>query len=230
MGLAIATHLAAGGATVVVADVDENALAALPEPLEAVRADVTIPEEVRSLVERMVERHGRVNILVNNAGTIYSEPFVNILKQPDMMHGYESFRRFITLNLDTVFLVTAAVVHQMVLKRTKGIIVNISSISAAGNAGQTAYSAAKAGVEAMTVTWSKELAAIGIRCNAVAPGYIDTKSTRQALKEATLNHVVSNTPLRRLGDALEIAKAVSALVENDFINGEVLKVNGGLTI
>jgi 3-oxoacyl-[acyl-carrier protein] reductase len=92
-----------------------------------------------------------------------------------------------------------------------------------------AYSAAKAGVNAMTVTWAKELGAWGIRCNAVAPGFIGTDSTRAALSEASLKHIQANTPLRRLGEAHEVARAVAALVENDFINGAILHVDGGLT-
>jgi 3-oxoacyl-[acyl-carrier protein] reductase len=118
----------------------------------------------------------------------------------------------------------------MVTRRTKGVIVNISSISACGNEGQTAYSAAKAAVNAMTVTWSKELGRWGIRCNAVAPGFIGTESTRHALSESNLKHVQDSTPLRRLGKAEEVAHAVTALIENDFINGVILDVNGGLTI
>jgi 3-oxoacyl-[acyl-carrier protein] reductase len=118
----------------------------------------------------------------------------------------------------------------MVKRRTKGAIVNISSISACGNEGQTAYSAAKAGVNAMTVTWSKELGRWGIRANAVAPGFIGTDSTREALNATAIKHIEGSTPSRRLGTADEVAQAVIALVENDFINGTVLHVNGGLRI
>jgi 3-oxoacyl-[acyl-carrier protein] reductase len=155
---------------------------------------------------------------------------VNIMNPAEMMHDYNRFRDSIIVNLDSVFIMTSAVVEQMVLKRTKGCIVNISSICACGNEGQTAYSAAKAGVNAMTVTWSKELGRLGIRCNAVAPGFIGTDSTHAALRESTIKNIVSNTPLRRLGEASEVAHAVADLISNDFINGAVLHVNGGLTI
>lgn len=230
LGLAIAHRLAIEGATVVVADRNAEALAALPPALEGVAMDVTDPGQVKTVVASVVERHGRVDILINNAGVIFSEPFVNIMKPTDMMHDYGRFRASLTVNLDSVFIVTSAVVEHMVKKRTRGAIVNISSITASGNEGQTAYSAAKAGVNAMTVTWSKELGRWGIRSNAVAPGFIGTDSTRHALNETVLKHIQSNTPLRRLGLADEVAQAVVALVENDFINGVVLDVNGGLTI
>ena len=167
---------------------------------------------------------------MNAAGAIVSEPFVNILNASSMMLPYEHFRAGLAANLDTVFIMTAAVVEQMVLRRAKGVIISLSSICACGNEGQTAYSAAKAAVNAMTVTWSRELGRFGIRCNAVAPGFIDTPSTRTALNEAQLKHIVAETPLRRLGQPHEVAQAVAALIENDFVNGVVLPVNGGLTL
>jgi len=230
LGLGIAVHLQSLGAQVVVVDLDAQALDGLPEGLQGHVLDVTRPEDVKVVVNEVVEKHGRIDILVNNAGVIFSEPMVNIMNPAAMMHDYDRFRQSITTNLDSVFIMTTAVVEQMVLRRTKGVIINISSISARGNEGQTAYAAAKGGVNAMTVTWSKELGRLGIRCNAVAPGFIGTDSTHHALSESILKHIQSNTPLRRLGDAVEIAKAVATVAENDFINGAILDVNGGLTI
>lgn len=230
LGLAIARRLADEGGTVVVADRNPEALAALPPELQGVVMDVTDPEQVKSEVAGIVERLGRLDILVNNAGVIFSEPFVNIINPAGIMHDYASFRASLNVNLDSVFIVTSAVVEHMVKRRTQGAIINISSISACGNEGQTAYSAAKAGVNAMTVTWSKELGRWGIRSNAVAPGFIGTDSTHHALNEATIKHIQGNTPLSRLGQADEVAQAVVALIENDFINGTVLDVNGGLRI
>lgn len=230
LGLAIATYLQEHGVKVVVADLDAEALAALPEAMEGHVLDVTRPDDAKALVKAVVGRHGRIDVLVNNAGVIYSEPMVNIMNPSGMMHDYDRFRKSITANLDSVFIMTSAVVEQMAMRRTKGVIVNISSISACGNEGQTAYSAAKAGVNAMTVTWSKELGRLGIRCNAVAPGFIDTDSTRNALNESIIKHIQSNTPLRRLGKVVEVAQAVATLIDNDFINGVVLNVDGGLKI
>lgn len=230
LGLEIARRLADEGATVIVGDRDAEALGALPSGLEGVVMDVTDPDQVKSAVEGVVERHNRLEILVNNAGVISSEPFVNIMNPDGMMHDYERFRSSLRVNLDSVFIVTSAVVEHMIKQRTKGSIVNISSISACGNEGQTAYSAAKAGVNAMTVTWSKELGRWGIRCNAVAPGFIGTDSTRAAINETGLKHIRDNTPLRRLGDAQDVALAVHSMIENDFLNGVVLDVNGGLRI
>lgn len=230
LGLAIALRLAAEGASVVVADRDADALATLPHGLEGVLMDATDAGQVKESVLKILQAHGRIDILVNNAGVIASEPFVNLLNASDMMHDYGRFSDTIRSNLDSVFIVSAAVVEQMITSKTKGTIVNISSISASGNKGQTAYSAAKAGVNAMTVTWSKELGRWGIRCNAIAPGFMNTQSTRGAMGEAALKDVEDRTPLGRLGQAEEVAQAVLALVTNGFINGTVLEVDGGLRI
>lgn len=230
LGLAIASHLQEKGAKVIVADRDEAALASLPEAFDRLVLDVTRPEDAKAALACILARYGRLDALVNNAGVIYSEPFVNMMNPAGIMHDYKRFRDSLTVNLDSVFIMTSAAVEQMVLRRTKGAIVNISSISACGNEGQTAYSAAKAAVNAMTVTWAKELGRWGIRCNAVAPGFIGTESTQQALRESVLKHIQSNTPLRRLGKAVEVAQAVASVIENDFINGVVLDVNGGLSI
>lgn len=230
LGLAIALRLAAEGASVVVADRDADALATLPQGLEGVLMDATDVGQVRASVSNILQAHGRIDILVNNAGVISSEPFVNLLNATDMMHDYGRFSDTLRSNLNSVFIVSAAVVEQMITRKTKGAIVNISSISASGNKGQTAYSAAKAGVNAMTVTWAKELGPWGIRSNAIAPGFIEGVSTREALDTTSLNKIVEMTPLRRLGEADEVAWAVLSVVQNDFINGSVLEISGGLTI
>lgn len=230
LGLAIALRLAEEGANVVVADRDADALAALPQGLEGVLMDATDVGQVKASVSKIVQAHDRIDILVNNAGVIASEPFVNLLNTTEIMHDYGRFHDTLIANLSSVFIVSAAVVEQMIIRKTKGTIVNISSISASGNKGQTAYSAAKAGVNAMTVTWSKELGPWGIRSNAIAPGFVDTASTRRALDTSNLKRIVEMTPIRRLGEADEVARAVLAIIQNDFINGAVLEISGGLKI
>ena len=230
LGLAIARYLQECEAQVVVLDLDAEALGCLPEMLDRYLLDVTNVDNVKAVINTIVERYGRIDILINNAGAIYSGPMVNIMKPDELMHDYARFRETVSVNMDSVFIMTSAVVEKMVMSRTKGCIVNISSISALGNEGQTAYSAAKAGVNAMTVVWSKELGRFGIRCNAVAPGFISTDSTHAAVDDSIIKHIISNTPLHRMGEANEIAQAVESLICNDFINGVIMDVNGGLTI
>ncbi len=230
LGLSIARDLRRHGAKVIVADKNTAALETLQGDLVPVEMDATSPDQVNSVIGNVTETHGPCTILVNNAGVIFSEPFVNILSPNAMMHDYARFKASLEVNLNSVFIVSSAVVEQLVRRRKEGVIINVSSISARGNEGQTAYSAAKAGVEAMTVVWSKELGRFGIRVNAIAPGFVDTSSTRRALNQTTIDHIEKNTPVRRMGDVEELSAGVRSLIENDFINGAILDVNGGLTI
>jgi Dehydrogenases with different specificities (related to short-chain alcohol dehydrogenases) len=116
------------------------------------------------------------------------------------------------------------------MNRIKGVIVNISSVSARGNAGQTAYSAAKSGLESMTRVWSKELGAFRIRAVSIAPGFIDTESTRSAVSEKILEDIRLNVPLKRLGAEKEISDFVITALENDYLNGAVIALDGGLVL
>jgi len=125
---------------------------------------------------------------------------------------------------------TRSVAAKMIKYRNKGVIVNISSISARGNAGQTAYAASKAAIEAMSKVWAKEFGCFGIRSVAVAPGFIDTAGTHDALEEKMLEQWIAKTPLRRTGNISEVVATIKFAIENDFMNGEVINVNGGLVI
>lgn len=169
-------------------------------------------------------------MLVNNAGVIHSEPLVNLLSRGDKVHSREAWRRVIATDLDSVFFVTSRVVERMLAKRIKGVVISISSIAAGGNAGQSAYAAAKAGVNALTCTWAKELGAMGLRFVAIAPGFFDTPSTRAALSEAVLTRLQQQIPLRRLGELESLYLAVRHAIENDYLTGTVLEVDGGLVL
>jgi 3-oxoacyl-[acyl-carrier protein] reductase len=116
----------------------------------------------------------------------------------------------------------------MVRARTKGVVVSLTSVCAKGNAGQSAYSAAKAGVEALTRVWAKELGPLGLRFVAVAPGYIDTPSTRSAVPDEILDTLKRETPLRRLGHPEHVAQAIRFAIENDMLTATTLEVDGGL--
>lgn len=170
------------------------------------------------------------NVLVNNAGLIHSEPLVNLLSRGDKTHSRDSWRKVLATNLDSVFFVTSRVVERMLTKRTKGVVVSISSISANGNAGQSAYSAAKAGVNALTCAWAKELGVMGMRFVAIAPGFMNTPSTHAALSEAVVTRLKQQIPLRRLGELESVYQAVRYAIENDYVSGTVLDVDGGLTL
>ena len=170
------------------------------------------------------------NVLVNNAGMIYNEPLINLLNREDIRHSTEAWHKTIDLNLNALFYVSRAYAGIRVKSRKPGLIVNISSISANGNIGQSAYSASKAAVEALTKTWSKELGMLKIRTNAVAPGFIDTKSTRANLSDAVIDRYKKSIPLKRLGTTDEYAKTIQFLIENDYLNGAIIPVDGGMVI
>lgn len=191
--------------------------------------DLADAEAVSQAFDRW-SAQGPIDAVVNLAGHIHSEPLVNLLKRPDGRHAADTWRDTLTSNLDTAFLLGREAASRMAQARRPGVLIHFSSIAAQGNAGQTAYAAAKAGLEALTVTWSKELGAFGIRVAAVAPGFIDTPSTRAALSQAMIDQWTRQVPLRRLGTADEVAHAVRFILENDYFNGQVLHLDGGLRI
>ncbi len=229
LGLAIANMLVEAGAVVVVFDKDEGKLKQLPDTIQSVVVDVTDPMSLQHAVNNIVSLHARIDILVNNAGVIYNEPLINITKT-ERKHSYESFKRILDINLSSVFLMGSIVAEQMIIKRTKGTIINISSICSEGNAGQTAYSAAKAGVNALTKTWSKELGAFGIRVVGVSPGFINTPSTNASLDAGNIDALTKRISLRKLGAADDVAHAVLLAVQNPYINGSIIDVHGGLSL
>ncbi len=196
----------------------------------SLNVDLTKADDVLSSIELVSNKFGKIHGLVNNAGIIYNEPLINIMNPDSFRHGFDTFDRYLKINLNSVFYVTVCVAEQMVRKRVKGKIINISSISAQGNAGQTVYSAAKAGIEGLTKTWARELGPFGICVNAIAPGFIDTPSTHHALSQDIIKHIKSNTPLRKLGNVDEITKTIIYLMNSDFVNGEIIQVDGGLTL
>lgn len=231
LGYVIADTLAYAGYKPIIFDRSAERLARLDaNRFVGMQVDVTQETEVVQAVNDVIGRFGAVHVLVNNAGTIFSAPVLNIMSSNQRRHSYDAFKQNVDINLNAVFLMGSVVAESMAVHRINGVIVNISSISAAGNAGQSAYSAAKAGVEAMTKVWSKELGLFGIRVAAVAPGFMDTDSTRSALSAEKIQDLCRKIPLRRLGTEKNVAMAVMSVIENDFINGAVISVDGGMVV
>jgi 3-oxoacyl-[acyl-carrier protein] reductase len=231
LGKAITELLLQNGTKVVVLDINQQALDNLKnsENILKIVCDITKEEDISSAIEQTKEKFDKIDILVNNAGILYSEPLINIMSK-EKRHSIEKWQKVIDINLTAPFVLGSYVAEQMILSRTKGVIINISSISAKGNAGQSAYSAAKAGLESMTVVWAKELGSFGIRCVAVAPGFMNTESTHDAVTQEVLEHVKKETPIKRLGKAKDIADAVKFVIQSDYMNGKTLQIDGGLTI
>lgn len=233
LGQAMVTKLISKGARVTVFDLDVDGLNGLRKQqpdVNCVECDVSSYEQVAAATTRYHEEFGAADVLINNAGVLYSAPLVKITASGVERHDVRMWDKVLAADLSSVFYMTACVAEKMVATRTRGVIVNISSVAASGNVGQSAYSAAKAGVNALTATWAKELSLMGIRVAAVAPGFTETESTKQALSEAVLQETVKKVPLRRLGKPEEIAEGVLCVIENDFFNGKVLELDGGLII
>lgn len=233
LGRSMVELFLARGATVIVFDLNTQGLDELTQTHQAVvgfQCDLSDYDQVAATTARFHERFGAADVLVNNAGIIYSAPLVCLSPSGMVRHDVTMWRKVLDADLNSVFYTTLCVVEKMIVTRTRGVIVNISSVSAGGNAGQSAYSAAKAGVNALTATWAKELGPMGIRVAGVAPGYSETGSTKSALSEPVLKEIVRRVPLRRLGKPVEIAQAVLAVVENNFFTGKVLEIDGGLVV
>lgn len=230
LGLAIAESLQQAGAIPIILDRDREALDTAGARLgcPGYLIELTDPDAIDRVVATLCDEHGIPQGLVNNAGILRSAPLLSLGSSGDARHSIALWNEVLAVNLTSVFLVTRAVTDRMVRQRVRGAIVSMSSISAQGNAGQTAYSAAKAGVEAMTRVWAKELGPLGLRFVAVAPGYVDTASTRDAVPADILENLRRETPLRRLGKPEQVAQTVLFALQNDMITGTTLAVDGGL--
>jgi 3-oxoacyl-[acyl-carrier protein] reductase len=230
IGLATALKFAREGATVVVCDLKPEAVADAVAQCQAAGAqaeghvvDVTDRAQVDAMVAAVKAQHGRIDVLVNNAG---------ITKDARLQKMTEAqFDAVIDVNLRGVFHCAQAVADTMVAQGT-GVILNASSVVGIyGNFGQTNYAATKFGVIGFTKTWSRELGPKGVRVNAVAPGFVETPIL-STIPEKVLGHMREQVPLKRLGKPEEIANVYAFLASDEasYVNGAVLEVSGGMTV
>ncbi len=230
IGLATALKFAREGAVVIVCDMRPEAVdAAVRQCLEAgARAegfvvDVTQREQVDAMVAAVKHRHGRIDVLVNNAGITKDARLQKMTLQ--------QFDAVIDVNLRGVFHCAQAVADTMVAQG-RGVILNASSVVGIyGNFGQTNYAASKFGVIGFTKTWSRELGPKGVRVNAVAPGFIETPILG-SIPDKVLAHMREQVPLHRLGKPEEIANVYAFLASDEasYVNGAVIEVSGGMTV
>jgi 3-oxoacyl-[acyl-carrier protein] reductase len=231
LGRAVVDALRERGARVAVIDRDpEGAGRFADSGVFYHAADAALEDETEAALDAAASRLGGLDALVNCAGFIHSEPVVNLLRPERRRHGLDSWNMVLRANLTTAFVLGSLAAERMALARSKGVIVNLSSVAAAGNAGQSAYSAAKAGLEALTVAWGKELGLLGIRVVAIAPGFVDTPSTHATLGAGLVKDWVRKTPLRRLGAVASVTGAVLFAIENDFVTGCTIPVDGGVGV
>jgi 3-oxoacyl-[acyl-carrier protein] reductase len=229
IGSHLVAHFAAAGWTVLGVDVHPSTAATRPNVIAATCDLASGPEAAATLNDLSV-RYGPPDVLVNCAGRIVNSPLIRRGSGGWETHDFALWREVIESSLTSAFHATAICARLMLDARQRGVIVNISSVCANGNPGQVAYSAAKAGLNGMTLALAKELGPFGIRVAALAPGYFDTASTRQNVSEARLGKVVASVPLKRLGQVAEIAAAIDFIIANDYVNGTIVELDGGLVI
>lgn len=237
LGLAMAKRLGDGGARVALIDLESealdravNALASAGIKAQAFVANVAEESSVVDAFAEIRARMGALRGLVNNAG-ITRDGLLVKAKEGEIAStmSLAQWQQVIDVNLTGVFLCGREAATQMIEAGKEGVIVNISSVSRAGNMGQSNYAAAKAGVVALTVTWAKELARHGIRVGAVAPGFIETEMTA-SMRPEILEKITRGIPLGRLGQPEDIADSVRFIFENPYFSGRVIECDGALRI
>lgn len=237
IGRSIAEMLAGDGANIALIDLKAEALAAAQEACETLgvkargyTANVADEAAVDATMAAIAKDFGRFDGIVNNAG-ITKDAMLLKVKDGEITDrmSMDQWNAVIGVNLTGVFLCGRAAAEQMIRAGNGGVIVNISSISRAGNAGQTNYSATKAGVIAIATAWATELGRYGIRTGSVAPGFTRTEILA-AMRPEVLEKALQPVPLKRLGLPEEIASAVRFIFENDYFSGRCIDVDGGLRL
>jgi 3-oxoacyl-[acyl-carrier protein] reductase len=236
IGKATAERFLEEGARVVICDVDDSAgnsaVQELGAGIDFHKVDVADRQAVQEWIDEVFKRHGRIDVLVNNAGILRDSLLVK-LKESALINqmSERDFDRIVSVNLKGVFNCAQSVAPHMI-RQNQGVILNATSIVGLnGNMGQTNYVATKAGVIGMTKVWARELGRYNIRVNAVAPGFTSTEILG-AVPENIIREMEARTPLGRLGQPRDIANAYLFLASDEasFISGSVLSVDGGLVI
>jgi 3-oxoacyl-[acyl-carrier protein] reductase len=237
LGAAMALSLAHKGANIALIDMNQDRLNDTRQACEAagVKArgymcNVAIETEVEQTFTTILKDFGQLDGLVNNAGILRDGLLLKV--KDGTLAGKLSLQQWqavIDVNLTGVFLCGREAAAKMLESKRPGCIINISSVARAGNIGQSNYSAAKAGVVALSVTWAKELARYGIRSMAVAPGFMETEMTASMKPEAQ-DHMKKVIPLGFAGKPSHIEQTVVHIFENDYLTGRTIEVDGGLRI
>ena len=221
IGKEIALKFAENGATVISGDLMDADYT--HENITHIKLNVTDRENIKEVAKELKEKYGRLDILVNNAG-ITRDSLLQRMKEAD-------WDLVVDINLKGVFNVMQGFVSLLVKSKASSVINMASVVGVDGNLGQTNYAATKGGVIAMSKTWAKEFGRKNLRSNALAPGFIKTDMTH-VLPEKVVEKVLDNTPLRKMGDAEDVANAALFLASDNskFITGQVLRIDGGLNL
>jgi 3-oxoacyl-[acyl-carrier protein] reductase len=237
IGRAMALAFAHKRSNLALLDLDATGLAETKTHCETlgVRAhsylcNVAREEQMIGTLDAVLTDFGRLDVMINNAGITKDALLVKV--QDGKVTGkmsMEQWQAVMDVNLTGVFLGGREAAARMITLGSSGVIISTSSISRAGNMGQSNYSAAKAGVVALTTTWSKELGRYGIRTGAIAPGFTRT-DILAAMKPEMIERALAGVPLKRMAEAAEMAHAAVFIAENDYFSGRVLELDGGQRI
>ncbi|EAT10782.1 SDR family oxidoreductase [Bermanella marisrubri] len=237
LGLAMAQYLADKHAKLALIDLNPEKLAEAKQTclhagspqVETYEINVADEKQVEDLFADIPKTLGGLNGLINNAGILRDGLLIRQKDGEIQKLSLSHWQSVIDVNLTGVFLCGRECAYQMINHQQQGCIINISSISRSGNMGQSNYSAAKAGVASLATVWSKELAPHGIRCNAIAPGFIESDMTA-SIRPEIIEKMKKGIPMGRMGQAQEIAHTVAFLLENDYMSGRIVEVDGGLRL
>lgn len=225
IGREIAIKLAQDGNMVIAnynkSEEQANTLKQESNNIEIYKANVSKREEVHKMVTDVVEKYGKIDVLINNAGISEEKMFIDVTDN--------DWNKIINNNLYSVFCTTQEVLHSMV-KRKSGCIINISSVwGLVGASCESIYSVSKAGIDAITKSLAKELGPSGIRVNSIAPGIIATDMNNN-LSQQEMNQIKEEIPLEKIGKAIDIAKCVDWLISDRYTTGQIISINGGWII
>lgn len=225
IGREIAINLARKGYTVIAnynkSEQQAKELENNNENIEIYKTDVSKRNDVKNMVKYILNKYGKIDVLINNAGISETKLFTDVTD--------EDWNKIINTNLYSAFCVTQEVLPNMI-NRKQGCIINISSVwGIVGASCETIYSIAKAGLDGMTKSLAKELGPCNIRVNSIAPGIINTDMNKNLTSE-DLENIKNEIPLERIGKTLDISKCVEWLIDDDYTTGQIISINGGWII
>lgn len=237
LGKAMAQEFAKQGAQIALLDMQSEAVELATSEIQALgvqargyTVNVTDEQQVEATFAKIAADFGQLNGLINSAGIMRDGMLLKVKegKVLDKM-PLQQFQSVMDVNVTGTFLCSREAAAQMVETKSKGVIVNISSVSRAGNMGQTNYSASKAAVSTMTVSWAKELGRFGIRTGCIAPGLVETAMAAQMRPEMR-EMFIKSIPAQRLAEVEELAHAAKFIFENDYFTGRTLELDGGTRV
>lgn len=226
IGAAIVKHLSENGYQVILNyNKSENEAKKIQEKLkeqniniDIIRADVSNKAEVENMINKIIKKYNKIDVLINNAGISQEKPFLDI--------NDDEWNNIMNINLNSVYYCTKAVLPYM-LNKKDGCIINISSIwGVTGASCEVAYSTTKAAIDGLTKALAKEMGPSNIRINSIAPGIIDTDMNKN-LSEEDIDNIKDEIPLNKIGRPKDIAKCVKWLIEDNYTTGQVININGG---